>query len=80
MSRRIMQLYNNYYRTVLYEMELMRKMIGYVMYKLKHANKFSRYKTVQLLQMLGSLCACKGIPVQQNQSEEGPDRGQGYMV
>ena len=50
----------------MYEEELMRRIIDYVMQKLRVMNKDST-KVVQLLEILSALCTCKGVPVKQNQ-------------
>ena len=52
---------------VLYEADLMERIIDYVMKKLK-ATEISSYKIIQLLEILATLCVCKGVPVEQNQS------------
>lgn len=56
-----------YGRSVLNEVELMRRMIEYVMQKLKVTEKSSD-KVIQLLEILSTLCTCKGVPVPKNQS------------
>ena len=54
------------YSSTLYKEELMKRIIDYVMQKLKDTNKTSQ-KVIQLLEILATLCDCKGVPVEHNQ-------------
>ena len=55
-----------YCSNVLYEEKLMQMIIDYLMQKLQAIDRGST-KAVQLLEILGALCTCKGVPVKQNQ-------------
>lgn len=55
--------------SVLYEKELMERIIEFVMEKLRATKKASD-KKIQLLEILGTLCVCKGVAVDRNQSKE----------
>lgn len=46
----------------------MKRIIDYVMQKLRDTDKTSQ-KVIQLLEILATLCECKGVPVEQNQGK-----------
>ena len=52
----------------MYEKDLMERIIEFVIEKLKVTKKESD-KNIQLLETLGTLCVCKGVAVEPNQSK-----------
>ena len=53
---------------MLHDNGLMKLCLGYVMQKLKDMTKLCN-KAVQMVEILASMCDCKGVPVEQNQSK-----------